>query len=65
MASLLEKTFLDYGPLCMDLDRARDITLVISTCLAYFLQEELELPLPAKPLGMVLAMKLGYFLAIF
>lgn len=65
MVSLLEKMTMAHGPLYADLERPRGITFTVSTCLAYFLWKELELPSSRKPHAMVLTIKLGYLLVIF
>lgn len=65
MASLLEKVMLSPGSLWSTLENPGDIMFVISTFLAYFLREELELPPPAKPLAMELTTEYGVLLAIF
>lgn len=65
MVSLLEKMTMAHGPLYVDLESPRGITFAISTCLAYFLWKELELPSSRKPHAMVLTIKLEYLLVIF
>lgn len=65
MVSLLEKVMMEFRPLCLSLDILGDITFVVRTCVSYFLQKNLELPLLAKAPPMVLTMKSEYFFAIF
>lgn len=47
------------------LGKPRDITFFASTCLAYLLREELELPPPVKPPNIVFVSKHRVLLVIF
>lgn len=64
-ASMLEKVMSFHDSPCSQLENPRNITFMLSTCLAYFLREELELPPPAKPVATMLTLECSVLSAIF
>lgn len=57
--SLLEKVLLILDSACSRFGNYGDMMFVVSTCLTYFLQEELELPVSTQSLAMVLTLECG------